>query len=213
MATGEKRRRANSQEEDSLSLEERVLQLEKDQEEMKKAQQELKADNLQLQDRVEKAEKRIARNEAHSRQRNLRIYKLPKAEVDKMKDGVYGALREILEKGLKINKQKVGSIMSNVDIAHWTTDEAIIVAFCRRSDLKFIRSQRGNLKDYKFRGSQISLEDDLTREDLVVKRECREKLKEMKKDPAKYKEPKIFSFNQISCGSGTAKKVKHYSEW
>lgn len=197
-----KRRRISGAEEDASVLEQLEIRVEK-----------LEKDNEELKNRVEKAEKRIARNEAHSRQRNLRIYKLPKADVDKMKDGIYGALREILEKGLKINKQRVGSIMSNVDIAHWTNDGALIIAFCRRADLKFIRSQRGNLKSWKFRGSEISMEDDLTREDLVVKKECREKLKEMKKDPTKYKDPKIFSFNQISCGTGTTKVVKLFSEW
>ncbi|MCP4978371.1 MAG: hypothetical protein GY931_19670, partial [Maribacter sp.] len=133
-----------------------------------------------LKRRVTATEKRVERNESHSRQKNIRFYRIDKEKASKETNGIRGTLEHILIDGLKIEKGRAKSILNFVDKMHWTTDKALIVGFCKRSDIAQIKAARKNLKDYKIYGQSISMEDDLTREDQEVKKKCITKLKAMK---------------------------------
>ncbi len=156
-------------------------------------------DDLEVvRNRVNKIDTRVQRNEAHSRQRNIRFYLRAQ-----------GALYDIFHKGLKIEEGRVKQIIGSVDLIHWTPDGALIVAFCKRGDVSQLKAGRKHLKDYKLFGKPISMEDDLTKEDQETKKKCVVKFKEMKAEKDKFKNPKIYSFNKIVAND----TVKYYYEW
>ncbi len=165
-----------------------------------------------VRNQVNKIDKRVQRNEAHSRQRNIRFYlraQDAKTKVQGMEKKERGALYDIFHKGLKIEESRAKQIIGSVDLIHWTPDGALIVAFCKRGDVGQLKAGRKHLKDYKLFGKPISMEDDLTKEDQEIKKKCVGKFKEMKTDKEKNKNPKIYSFNKIVAND----TVKYYYEW
>ncbi len=159
--------------------------------------------------RLDKVEKRVQQNEAHSRQRNLRFYGLDYAKVQEEKDKERGIISRILEQGLKIQASRAKSIMNFIDIEHWTdSNKALIVAFSRRNDIKLMKKNRKNLATFKPYGKAVSMEDDLIKEHQEIKKNCLSKIKELKRDNAR-KNVKMVTYNKIAVG-GT---VKLWNEW
>ncbi len=185
---------------------------EEDIEELKQELIKVKGDLEVVRNRVNNINTRVQRNEAHSRQRNIRFYlraQGAKAKVQAMEKKERGALYDIFHKGLKIEEGRVKQIIGSVDLIHWTPDGALIVAFCKRGDVSQLKAGRKHLKDYKLFGKPISMEDDLTKEDQETKKKCVVKFKEMKAEKDKFKNPKIYSFNKIVAND----TVKYYYEW
>ncbi|MCP4978368.1 MAG: hypothetical protein GY931_19655 [Maribacter sp.] len=204
--SGNKRQRTDSDNEDNRAERSNL------ESEIGDIQEKIKSVECELGDlkrRATATEKRVERNESHSRQKNIRFYRIDKEKAMKETNGIRGTFEHILIDGLKIEKGRAKSILNFVDKMHWTTDKALIVGFCKRSDIAQIKAARKNLKDYKIYGQSISMEDDLTREDQEIKKKCITKLKAMKGQPQKYKDPKIFAFNKIVC-DGT---IKVYDQW
>ncbi len=184
----------------------------RDIEELKGELFKVKAELEVVRNQVNKIDNRVQRNEAHSRQRNIRFYlraQDAKTKVQGMEKKERGALYDIFHKGLKIEESRAKQIIGSVDLLHWTPDGALIVAFCKRGDVGQLKAGRKHLKDYKLFGKPISMEDDLTKEDQETKKKCVGKFKEMKTDKEKYKNPKIYSFNKIVAND----TVKYYYEW
>ncbi len=104
--------------------------------------------------------------------------------------------------------EKVEEIVLALDTFHWTKDNALIIAFLRRLDLRYIKSLQKNLAEYKPHSTLISMKDDLEPGQLAIEKECHLKFKALKMaHPSK--KFKIVSYNRIACDT----VVKVYSDW
>ncbi len=157
---------------------------------------------------IDKVHSRQVRLEAHSRQKNQRFFGFDKSKIDAGKER--DVFKNLLEKGFKVNDSKrVNGIMANLDVIHWTDNsKCLIVAFCRRNDIHFLKGQRKNLKGFKPHGSEISMEDDLPLEHQALKKHCLTKLHDMKRQE-KFADAKYHSYNKIRVGT----VVKDYDKW
>ncbi len=157
--------------------------------------------------RLESVEKRVAENEGRARSRNLRVYGLDKGLVTE-ENPLSQIVLHLFTDGFKVPEDRAKDVLQFLDTYHWTNDKALIIAFTRRLDLRYIKSFRKNLADYKPHSSIISIKDDLEPGQLAIEKDCRAKFKLLKAaNPSKTY--KIVSFNRIACDN----VVKIFSEW
>ncbi len=162
-------------------------------------------------DQIALNKKQINRNEANSRQRNLRFYGFDKDKVETLDQKERSIFKSFLKDGLQLADSKINSIMANIDIIHWVEQgKCLIVAFCRRADISFMKSQRKKLENYKPHGKLISMEDDLTKDQQETKKKCTlPKLHDMKSKKDQYKNVHYHSWNKIAANG----VVKTYDKW
>ncbi len=160
-----------------------------------------------IQTRLDTVEKRVAENEGRARSHNLRIYGLDKNKVTE-ENPLPDLIKRIFIEGFKVEEEKAAEIFVALDTYHWTNDNALILAFTRCTDLRFLKSLRKNLADFKPHTLLLSVKDDLEPGQLAIEKECRQKFKNLKSaNPTKTY--KIVSFNRIACDQ----VVKLYTEW
>ncbi|MCP4600313.1 MAG: hypothetical protein GY847_07240, partial [Proteobacteria bacterium] len=121
--------------------------------------------------RLEAVEKRVAENEGRARSRNLRIYGLNKTKISEENMLVH-VISQLFIDGFKVPDDKAHEIVQALDMFHWMKDNALIIAFSRRLDLRYIKSLRKNLADYKPHSTVISVKDDLEPGQLAIEKEC-----------------------------------------
>ncbi len=160
-----------------------------------------------LHKRLDTVEKRVADNEGRARSRNLRVYGLDKTKVTE-ENSLKNIITQLFTDGFLVPADKVEGIVVALDTYHWTKDNALIIAFARRLDLRYIKSLRKNLATYKPHASVISIKDDLEPGQLAIEKECRLKFKSLKTAHPD-KKFKIVSFNRIALDN----VVKVYSDW
>ncbi len=115
---------------------------------------------------------------------------------------------QLFTDGFKVPKAHALDIVQSLDMYHWMRDKALIIAFSRRLDLKYIKSLRKNLALFAPHRNPISVKDDLEPRQLATEKECSTKFKALRTaNPAK--SVKIVSFNKIAVDN----VVKLYSEW
>ncbi len=165
------------------------------------------AEFKRLNTRLESVEKRVAENEGRARCQNLRVYGLDKCKVSE-EDPLAQVILQLFTDGFKVPDEKAQEVVLALDTYHWTNDKALIIAFSRRLDLRYIKSFHKNLADYKPHSSLISIKDDLEPGQLAIEKECRSKFKALKSaNPTK--QFKIVSFNRIACDN----VVKLFYDW
>ncbi len=156
---------------------------------------------------LESVEKRVAENEGRARSWNLRVYGLDKSKVSE-ENPLPQIILHLFTDGFQVPDEKAQEVLRALDTYHWTNDKALILAFSRRLDLRFIKSFHKNLADYKPHSSLISIKDDLEPGQLAVEKECHLKFKALK-TAHPTKNYKIVSFNRIACDQ----VVKFFYDW
>ncbi len=161
----------------------------------------------QINTRLDTVEKRVAENKGHARSRNLRVYGLDKTKISEDNTLVH-VISQLFLDGFKVPDGRVLEIVQALDTYHWTKDNALIIAFSCRLDLRYIKLLRKNLADYKPHTNLISVKDDLEPGQLAIEKECHLKFKALKSaNPTKLF--KIVSYNRIACDN----IVKVFSDW
>ncbi len=158
-------------------------------------------------DRLDTVEKRVADNEGCARSQNLRVYGLDKAKITE-DIPLLEVISRLFRDGFKVPEDRVLDIVHALDTFHWTKDNALIIAFTRRMDLRFVKSLRKNLAEYKPHENLISIKDDLEPGQLATEKECWAKFKALKSGNPN-KTFKIVSLNRIACDN----IVKLFHEW
>ncbi len=157
--------------------------------------------------RLDTVEKRVADNEGQARSCNLRVYSLDKTKITE-ENTLPDLISLLFVEGFKVPDARALDIVHALDTYHWTNDNALIIAFSRRTDLRYLKSLRKNLVDYKPHANLISIKDDLEPGQLAIEKECRAKFKLLKNgNPTK--SFKIVSYNRIACDN----VVKLFSDW
>ncbi len=156
---------------------------------------------------LDTVEKWVADNEGRARSRNLRIYGLDKGKVTDDYT-LPDLIKMVFVDGFKIEEERATEIFAALDTYHWTNDNALILAFTRRIDLRFVKSLRKNLAEFKPHTNLLSVKDDLEPGQLAIEKQCRLKFKNLKSsNPTKTY--KIVSYNRIACDQ----VVKVFSDW
>ena len=135
--------------------------------------------------KLQKLTERVARNESNQRQKNMRIYGLPKDKVQGLAgetdtEKIKTALGEVF-KQLEITDDVSKNIVDvGIDKTHYCADGAVIVAFVKRETKDFIEKKRSKLGiNFKPYGQVISLNKDLTSEQLAEKKACGQRFKDL----------------------------------
>ncbi len=155
------------------------------------------AEFKEVHERLATVEKRVADNEGRARSRNLRVYGFDKTKITD-ENTLATVIAQLFKDGFKVPVERADAMVLALDTFHWTKDNAVIIAFSRRLDLRYLKSLRKNLAEYKPHASLISVKDDLEPGQLAIEKECRLKFKALKlAHPTKTF--KIVSYNRIAC--------------
>ncbi len=195
----------------SVDFSEDVSPLEEDMHRLRNLVKDVDHDNRVLAKAMADLQKTVARNEMHSRSRNLRIYGFLKSKVQQ-DVSLYTVFEDLLRDGMKMPEEKQKLVMGAIDVIHWTNEKnaALMVAFSQRKHKGLMEEYRSNLGNaYQPHGKPISIQQDLEKSAQVERKERNALLKEMKKSKPAGTEIKPFSFNQIAVNG----VKKYYKEW
>lgn len=164
---------------------------------------------------LETLEKRVIKNEEHSRQRNLLIrnvsYPVQKTEEHETKEHLIQAVKEILKEGVKLPQEIIDEL--RVDQIHrmFKAKHIIVVALVQRIHVDKVMQFKKNLAQYKCPfGSRDDGMISILRDKPPEKaKEVKAAVDVLKKLKAKFPNAKIVK--DVAIALDSTSRPKHYS--